>query len=71
MSDAPPTTQAPDGNPYYPHTEEWLAYQSGILDVVVRIDARQPISEINEDHLVMLGQAYVAGVRYQRQKHRG
>lgn len=54
-------------NPYYAGTEEWHAFESGVADVTRRIAngyACDP--DVNEDHLVMLGQAYIAGVRWMR-----
>lgn len=52
-----------DSNPYYHGSEEWHAYQSGISDTLARIATGCDCSEINEDHLIMLGEAYIAGVR--------
>jgi hypothetical protein len=53
-------------NPYYHGTEECDAYLSGIRDTQARIDAGHALGPINEDHLVMLSQAYAAGVRAAR-----
>ena len=54
-------------NPYYSGTEEWHAYESGKADVHARIAAGHACGpDINEDHLRMMGDAYMAGVRAAR-----
>jgi hypothetical protein len=63
-------TVPPGGNQYYHGTEEWHACESGRRDVQAMIALGREIGEDNEDHLVMLGQAYIAGVRAERAKHR-
>jgi hypothetical protein len=59
-----------NGNPHYHGTEEWHAYESGVRDVQIRVMQGREIGEDNEDHLVMIGQAYLSGVRNERAKHR-
>ena len=58
-----------DPNPYYQGTEEWHGYVSGVRDVQARIANGHVVDAINEDHLVMLGQAYCAGIRAETQRH--
>jgi hypothetical protein len=65
-----PENTPPGGNQYYHGTEEWHACESGRRDVQAMIALGREIGEDNEDHLVMLGQAYIAGVRAERAKHR-
>ena len=56
-------------NPYYQGTEEWHGFQSGVRDTQAWIAAGHVLGPINEDYLVMLGQAYIAGVRAERNRH--
>lgn len=54
-------------NPYYLDTEEWHAYESGVADVRTRIASGHVCGpDVNEDHLRMMGDAYMAGVRAAR-----
>lgn len=57
-----------DVNPHFEGTEEWYAWESGKRDTQARIDKGLVHGECNEDHLVMIGQAYVAAVRAARAK---
>jgi hypothetical protein len=50
-------------NPYYHGTEEWSAYESGCADTRLRLAAGKGYVSTNEDHLVMIGAAYMEGVR--------
>jgi hypothetical protein len=58
----------PDPCPYFHGTEEWDAFFSGLRDTQVRIAKGHVLGPVNEDHLVMIGQAYVAGIRAARTK---
>jgi hypothetical protein len=55
-------------NPHYQGTEEWHAWESGHCDTLQLMEdyPERFAAECNEDHLMMIAQAYAAGVRAAR-----
>lgn len=52
-------------------TEEYEAYESGIRDTRARIKRGLIAGPTNEDHLIMIGQAYANAVRATREEWQG